>query len=66
MAQRGSRGVTLIFSLTSALDGALASLSAGKRTSTHFVGGWVGPRAGLDVCGKSRPQQDSIPGPFSP
>jgi hypothetical protein len=23
----------------------------------------VGPRAGLDVCEKSRPQRDSIPGP---
>jgi len=23
----------------------------------------VGPRAGLDVCGKSRPHRDSIPGP---
>jgi hypothetical protein len=26
----------------------------------------VGPRAGLDVCGKSRPYRDSIPGPSSP
>jgi hypothetical protein len=30
---------------------------------THCTGGWVGPRAGLDVCEKSRPHQDSIPGP---
>ena len=22
---------------------------------THCTGGWVGPRAGLDGCGKSRP-----------
>jgi len=22
---------------------------------THCIGGWVGPRAGLDGCGKSRP-----------
>jgi len=22
----------------------------------HCIGGWVGPRAGLDGCGKSRPQ----------
>ena len=22
---------------------------------THCIGGWVGPRAGLDECGKSRP-----------
>jgi len=26
----------------------------------------VGPRAGLDGCGKSRPDRDSVPGPFSP
>jgi len=26
----------------------------------------VGPRAGLDRCGKSRPQLDSIPGPQRP
>jgi len=22
---------------------------------THCIGGWVGPRAGLDGCGKSHP-----------
>jgi hypothetical protein len=26
--------------------------------STHCTGGWVGPRAGLDVCEKSRPHRD--------
>ena len=26
-----------------------------KRPCTHFTGGWVGPRVGLDRCGKSRP-----------
>ena len=30
-----------------------------ERPGTHFTGGWVGPRAGLDVR-KSRPQRDSI------
>ena len=25
-----------------------------ERPSTHCTGGWVGPRAGLDRCGKSR------------
>ena len=25
------------------------------KTRTHCIGGWVGPRAGLDGCGKSRP-----------
>jgi len=31
------------------------------RPGTHCIGGWVGPRAGLDGCGKSRPHRDSIP-----
>ena len=26
-----------------------------ERPGTHFIGGWVGPRAGLDRCGNSRP-----------
>jgi hypothetical protein len=26
-----------------------------ERPSTHCTQGWVGPRAGLDVCKKSRP-----------
>jgi hypothetical protein len=31
------------------------------------MGGWVGPRTGLDGCEKSRPpHRDSIPGPSSP
>ena len=33
---------------------------------TNCIGGWVGIRAGLDRCGKSRPHRDSIPGPSSP
>ena len=24
-------------------------------TDNHCIGGWVGPRAGLNVCGQSRP-----------
>jgi hypothetical protein len=57
-AQRGSRGIAL--SLTSALTGvggerhAPAALPR-QRPGTHCVGGWVGPRAGLDGCEKSRP-----------
>ena len=42
-----------------------AALPPGKRPGTHCIGGWVGPRAGLDECGKSRPHLDSIPGPSS-
>ena len=33
---------------------ALAVLPPGK-TQYPFIEGWVGPRAGLDGCGKSRP-----------
>jgi len=32
-----------------------------ERPGTHCIGGWVGPRAGLDGCGKSRPHRDSNP-----
>ena len=32
-----------------------------ERPGTHFTVGWVGPRAGMDRCGKSRPHRDSIP-----
>jgi len=31
-----------------------AALPLGKRPGTHCIGEWVGPRAGPDVCGKSR------------
>jgi len=37
-----------------------------ERPGTPCTGGWVGPRAGLDRCGKSRPHRYSIPGPSSP
>ena len=56
---------------TSALDGvgvqrhAPAALLPRKIPGTHCTGGWVGPRVGLEGCGKSRPHRDSIPGPSS-
>ena len=34
-----------------------------ERPGTHSTGGWAGPRASLDGCGKSLPHRDSIPGP---
>jgi hypothetical protein len=37
-----------------------------ERPGTRCTGGWVGPRTGLERCGKSRPHRDSIPGPSSP
>ena len=57
---------------TSALDEvggqhlAPAALPSGKRPVAHCIGACVGPRAGLDGCGKSRSHRDSIPGPSSP
>ena len=56
---------------TSTLDGVRVSttprpLYPRKRPGTHCIGGWMGPRAGLDGCGKSRPHRDSIPGPSNP
>jgi hypothetical protein len=41
------------------------SLYPWDRPGTHCIGGLVGPRAGLDGCGKSRPHRNSIPGPSS-
>ena len=38
----------------------------GERPGTHCTGGWIGPRAGQEACGKSRLHRDSIPGPSSP
>jgi len=37
----------------------------GMRLGTYCTWGWVGPRASLDVCARSRPHWDSIPGPSS-
>ena len=31
-----------------------------KRTNTHFIGGWVDPKTGLDKCGKTHPYRESI------
>ena len=37
-----------------------------ERPGNIYIGGWVGPWAGLDGCGKSDTYWDSIPGPSSP
>ena len=42
-----------------------AVIPPGKRHGTHCLGGWVGPRAGLDGWRKSCRHRDSIPGPSS-
>jgi len=57
--------------MTTALEGvsgqshAPAAFYLRERPGTHCTGGWVGPGAGLDRCGKYRPHRDSIPGPSS-
>jgi hypothetical protein len=67
-AQRWKRYSSTL-SLTSALEGvggqrhAPAALPPQKIPGTHFTGGWVGLRAGLDGCGKARPHRESISGP---
>ena len=67
MPRRSKCGVEV----TLALDGVgsqrhdPAALPPGHRLDTHCIGGWVGPRASLDGCGKSHPHRDSIPGPSS-
>jgi hypothetical protein len=71
-AHRGSRGTALLFHDHGTRKGvrglrhAPAALYPWERPSTHRTGGWVGPRASLDRCRKSRPHRDSIPVPSSP
>ena len=56
----GEQRYSSTLSLTSSLDGwvvnaTLRPLYPPERPGTHCIGGWVGPRAGLNGCGKSRP-----------
>ena len=39
-----------------------AALYPRETPGTHCTGGWVGPRAGLDRCGKCRPTEIRSPG----
>jgi hypothetical protein len=71
MAWRVDRGIALSLLDLGARRGWVVSatprpLYPRERPGTHYTGGWVSPRAGLNVCEKSRPQRDSIPGPSSP
>jgi hypothetical protein len=43
-----------------------SAASPRERPGINCIGGWVGPRADLDGCGKSRPHQNSISGPSNP
>ena len=66
--QSGDYSSTL--SLTSEIDGVVGQRSPAalprERAGTHCIGGWVGPRTGLDGYGKSRPHRYLILGPSSP
>ena len=59
-------------SLTSALDGvsgqrhAPVAIYPREKSGTHCIGGWLGPRAGLDGCGRSRPPPTGIRTPDRP
>jgi len=43
-----------------------AVLPPGRRPGTHCIGGWMGPRAGLDGCGKSLPPPGFYPRTVQP
>jgi hypothetical protein len=70
-AQKGGRGIDLLFLDLSARRGWVVSttprpLYPQERPGTHCMGGWVGPRAGMDMCKKFFPHWDLSPGPSSP
>jgi hypothetical protein len=61
-----NRGIALLIPDLGARRGWVVSTTSWplyprERPGTHCTGGWVDPRAGLDVCEKSRPHRDSIP-----
>jgi hypothetical protein len=64
-AHRGSGGIALlILDLGARREWVVSTtprpLYPREIPGTHCTGGWVGPRAGLDVCEKFRPHRDSI------
>ena len=65
----GSRGIALLFNLGARWGWVVIAKSRPlyprERPGTHCTGGWVGPRASLEGCGKSRPHRDWIPVPSS-
>jgi len=64
--QWGSRGIALLFNLCARWGvgdqcHALATLPPGEGPTTHCIGCWMGHRASLEGCRKSRSHRDSIP-----
>jgi hypothetical protein len=72
VTHRGSRGIALLFQDHGTRRGWEVSVTPrplftpGERPGTHCTGGWVGPRAGLDRCGKSRPPAGFVPRTVQP
>jgi hypothetical protein len=48
------------------INATLRSVYPLERPGTHCIGGWVGPRADLDRCGKSRPPSGLDPQTVQP
>jgi len=71
VAQRVGRGIALLFydcgtrRKVSVQQHAPAALYPWERTGTHFAGGWVGPRDGLDGR-KISSSKGFDPGPSNP
>jgi hypothetical protein len=70
-AQRVGRGIALLFRDLGARRGWVVSTTPRQlyprdRPVTHFTGGWVGLRAGLDVCEKTRPSPGFDPRTIQP
>ena len=68
-ARRVGRGIALLFHDRGTRRGEWSAARSGRtlpreRSGTHFTGGWVGPRAGLDRRKISSPLGFD-PGPFS-
>jgi hypothetical protein len=62
-AQKGSRCIVLYFYILGArwpwvINAMCRSRYPRERPDTHRIGDWVGPTAGLNGCGKSRPHKD--------
>jgi hypothetical protein len=70
-AHRGSRGIALLSNDYSTRRGEGSASRSGRslprdRLGTHGTGGWVGPRASLDRCGKFHPQPGFDPRTVQP
>ena len=70
-AQRWSRGIVILFLWPRRYMGWVVNatpqpLYPRERPSTYCIGDWVGPRAGLDRCGKSRPPPGLDPQTIQP